>query len=189
MSGAGGPEADDSLVKLGVISRPQGVRGEVRVHPFNADSTLLGKLKEVLLCPDDGEPMLVRVEASRRMPKVFVFRLEGVRSYEAADELRGLAVSIPREFLPEPEDDEYYLIDLVGLKALREDESLLGEVVAVMQYPTADCIRIRCEDGHREIPLMPRWVQDVDIEAGEVRLGDVEDIPLEEPRKRRTKKK
>ena len=44
-----------------------------------------------------------------------------------AEALRGLAFYVPRERLPAPEEDEYYLTDLVGLEARGLDRAQAGD--------------------------------------------------------------
>ncbi len=59
-----------SWIELGVIAKPHGVRGEVRIHVFNPESTMLQELAEVFLIGEDGEePALVEIESTRRGPK------------------------------------------------------------------------------------------------------------------------
>jgi len=113
-------EAD--WVVLGVVTRPHGVRGEVRVHPFNDDSELLAQLREVVALEEEG-PAVVKMKA-RRGPKYFIARLEGVDTREAADALRGLELAIPREALPAPDEDEFYYVDAIGMPTVRGGETV-----------------------------------------------------------------
>jgi len=171
-----------SWIELGVIARPQGVKGEVRVHVFNPESTLLEQMSEVfLLGEDDEEPGLVDVLTARRGPKALLLRLEGVSSHEDADALRGYRLCVPRGALPELEDGEYYHADLIGLEAFEGTESI-GKVVDVLDYPSAECLKIERPDGFLEVPMLPKWLDRVDVEAGQVLLKDLDDIPLQKPR-------
>ena len=170
-----------SWIELGVVARPHGVTGEIRVHVFNPKSTLLQELGEVVLIGNDEEPVLVEVVASRPGPKALLMRLSGVSSLEEAEALRGFALCVPREALPELEDGEYYHADLVGLEAVEGSESI-GEVVEAIDYPSIECLKIECPDGFLEVPMLPRWLDRVDIEGGKVHLKDVEDIPLQKRR-------
>ena len=172
-----GREASPALVELGVITRPQGVRGEVRVHPFNPDSDLLGALEEVLLVSDTGEPRRARILSSRRAPKVFLMVLEGVATRDAAEALRGVTLAVPRDMLPEPDEDELYLVDLIGLEVWHGG-SRVGVVGRVLEYPSVECVEVAFEDGLREIPLLPPWVESIDLEEGVRRIGDWSDVPL-----------
>jgi len=171
-----------SWIELGVIARPQGVKGEVRVHVFNPDSTLLEDLAEVFLIGDeDEEPTLVEIRSARRGPKALLMRLEGVRSREDVEALRGYTLCIPRAALPELEEGEYYHADLIGLEAFEGAESI-GKVVDVLDYPSAECLKIERADGSLEVPMLPKWLDRVDVDAGKVLLKDLDDIPLQKPR-------
>jgi 16S rRNA processing protein RimM len=171
-----------SWIELGVVARPHGVTGEIRVHLFNPESTLLRELGEVFLIGEEGEePALVDIVSTRQGLKVLLMRLAGVGSLEDADALRGYKLCIPREALPELEQGEYYHADLIGLEAFEGTESI-GRVVEVVDYPAAECLKIHRPGGFLEVPMLPRWLERVDIEGGKVHLKDLDDIPLQKPR-------
>ena len=171
-----------SWVELGVVARPQGVKGEIRVHVFNPDSTLLEELAEVFLIGEAGEePALVGIQSARRGPKATLLRLEGVSSREDADALRGYTLCVPRSALPELDEGEYYHADLIGLEAFERGESI-GTVVDVLDYPSAECLKVERPDGFLEVPMLPKWLDRVDVDAGKVLLKDLDDIPLQKLR-------
>ena len=171
-----------SWVELGVVARPHGVTGEIRVHVFNPESTLLRELGEVFLIGKEGEePALVEVVSSRQSPKALLMRLAGVSSLEDAELLRGYTLCVPRQALPELEEGEYYHADLIGLEAFEGSKSI-GKVVDVLDYPSAECLKIQRPGGFLEVPMLPRWLDRVDIEGGKVHLKDLADIPLQKPR-------
>ena len=169
-------------IELGVVARPHGVTGEIRVHVFNPESTLLRELGEVFLIGEEGEePALVEVVSSRQSPKALLMRLAGVSSVEDAESLRGYTLCVPRQALPELEEGEYYHADLIGLEAFEGSKSI-GKVVDVLDYPSAECLKIQRPGGFLEVPMLPRWLDRVDIEGGKVHLKDLADIPLQKPR-------
>jgi 16S rRNA processing protein RimM len=169
-------------IELGVIARPHGFGGEVRVHVFNADSTLLEELAEVFVLGEEGEtPSLVKVISTRRGPKALLMRLAGVESHEDADALRGLTLCVPREALPKLEEGEYYHADLIGLQVYEGDRTV-GEVVEVLDYPSVECLRVKTEKGFLEVPMLPEWLERVDVEGGKVHLKALDDIPLQKGR-------
>lgn len=171
-----------SWIELGVIARPHGVTGEIRVHVFNPDSTLLQELGEVFLIGEDGEePTLMEVTSTRQGPKALLMRLAGVGSREDAEALRGYTLCIPREALPELEEGEYYHADLIGLEAFEGSESI-GKVVEIIDYPSVECLKIQRPGGFLEVPMLPKWLDRVDIKGGRVHLKDLDDIPLQRRR-------
>jgi 16S rRNA processing protein RimM len=165
-------------VSLGAVTRPHGVRGELRVHLFNADSELLTTLSRVHLRDSAGQLREYSVRSARRAPKTWLLALDGVTTPELAEALRDHEVCILRSELPAPSGDEFYLADAVGLPVMRAGVRV-GEVLEVMLYPSMECFRCRFDDGIREVPVMRPWVEGVDIDAGEVRVGDLDDLPLE----------
>ena len=52
----------EAWVPLGEVARPHGVRGEVRVQPYNRDSDLLLQLEEVLVRFPEGDEQEVSVD-------------------------------------------------------------------------------------------------------------------------------
>lgn len=172
----------ERLVALGAIGRPHGVAGEVRVHRFNPDSTLLCEVDVVWLKRDGEAARPARVERARLHGPHVLLVLEGVRGRDAAEALRGAEVCVPREALPEPAEDEVYHADLIGLTAVLADGTRAGEVVSVLSYPSADCLLVRGEDADLEVPILPPYVDRVDLDTKTVRVAHLEDL---EPIRRR----
>lgn len=169
-------------IELGVVARPHGVNGELRVHVFNPDSTLLQEMGEVFLIGGDGEePALVEVASARLGPKCLLMRLVGVDSREDAEALRGYLLCVPRSALPELEEGEYYHADLVGLEAV-EGSTRIGTVVEVIDYPSVECLKIELEGGFLEVPMLSQWLERVDLEGGKVHLKRLEELPVQRTR-------
>lgn len=171
-----GPHAEGELVVLAVVTRPHGVRGEVRAHRFNPGSTLLLELDRVVVSPKDGAPPReLAVLGSKRSGDADVLRLEGCERVEHAEALRGAELAVPRAWLPEPAEDEHYHVDLVGLE-VREDGAPLGEVLGVTSYPSVDVLRVRTARGVVEIPILEPYVVAVDVEGGTIDVANSADF-------------
>lgn len=171
----------ERLIALGVVARPHGVRGEVRVHRWNPTSTLL--LERDALWLKQGEALRsVRVEESRVHGDVVLVKLAGFDGREAAEGLRGAELCLPRSELPALADDELYHADLIGSKVRTEDGADHGEVSDVITYPTAVCVLVRGPEGDREVPFVAPYI--VRIEQDIVVVAHLEDLELI-PRKKR----
>ena len=72
----------------------------------------------------------------------------------AAEALRGTELFVPRARLPEPEEDEVYVHDLVGLPVHLADGTRLGDVVDVADYGAGDLIDVKIE-GRKDTVLIP----------------------------------
>jgi len=172
-------ENETQLVELGAITRPQGIRGEMRLHAFNPESDLLPTLKTAFLVDPDreGEPVEIAIRSIRRAPKTFIVAIEGVNNRDEAEQYRGKLLAVPRKALPPPGEDELYLFDLEGLRVVQGDRQI-GIVERVLEYPSIECLEVELERGIVEIPLLEPWVLSIDLEAEVVLVGDLDDLPV-----------
>lgn len=158
-------------VAVGVVARPHGVRGELRVHLHNPASGVLLDVGEVELEGRGRFPL----EGARRERDAVLLRLRGCATREAAEALRGLAVRVPRTALPPPEPDEYYFCDLVGLQVVDPGGGRTGRVEDVREGPGHATLVI-ARDGRPavEVPLADTWVVAVDLPAGRIVIRDLD---------------
>lgn len=147
------------------------------MHPFNSESTLWPKLKEVRLALKGGDEIRAVVRA-KAAAKYIIFVVEGCSSREEADALRGVEVSVTRDALTGLGKDEFYYADLAGLAVVDPEGTSLGEVVRVLEYPAVDCLEVRCEGGFREVPLAAPWLHDVEVELERVVVVEFDELPL-----------
>jgi len=150
-------------LELGQVSRPHGIRGELRLRLHHEQGTTLLEVPEVILSLPPGQEARYRVAQARRSGKAVLLRLEGVDSREAAEALRGARVLVERELLAPLADDEYYLADLVGC-SVEGPAGRLGVVEAVQTHPSVDSLLIRTPQGQSlEQPLDDSWIDSVSV--------------------------
>jgi len=130
---------DNKLILVGQIAGGFGVKGEVRVTAYTADPMALLSYGPLLRA--DGSVGLTLTSARPDKTGV-VGRAKEIATKEQADALRGLKLHIPRDRLPEPEEDEFYLTDLVGLKAHDPSGAVLGTVKSVQNFGADDMLEI-----------------------------------------------
>lgn len=129
------------LVRVGLIGRPHGIRGEVTVNP-TTDAPAERFAAGMTLIPSSGPDLLVG--SSRRSGPVFVVGFLGIDDRDTAETLRGIEVSVPVDLLPEVSDeDDFYDHQLVGLAVDHVDGRSLGRVVDVLHPPAAPVLVVR----------------------------------------------
>jgi len=171
---------------MGVV-HPHGLKGELKVVLYNADSDVDWRGLEVTLRsrkPEVTRVQKTRVEAFRRSGPLALLRLAGIADRSAAEAVNGLEVTIDRASLPEPEDDEVYLGDLVGLRVC-EGPSEVGVVREIRVYPAASCVLVALTaGGELEVPVHEPYVVEVDLRERTLRvahLADLAEAPAETP--------
>lgn len=168
MGWAGRPVVSEpgTLVCVAQVATAHGVRGafKLRCYTENPDSVAgYGPL-----CDSQGRE-LFEVSILGRIKGGLIVRAEGIDSRDAAEALRGLDLYVPRERLPEPESDEFYHNDLVGLEVVDRSGAACGRIVAVHNYGAGDLIEVRTgESASILVPFTRDAVPEVDLEAGRV---------------------
>ncbi len=159
-----------SRVKVGVVSRPHGVRGELRVHLYNSESTAFDVVDAVWI----GDSQY-QIESARLVKGAVLLRLEGVIDRNQAEDLQGSVLEVLRDEL-ELESDEVLLDDLVGCQLHLEDGSSWGEVSEVIQG-LQDLLVVHAGEIERYLPLVDAFVLDIDLEKKSILVSPPEELP------------
>jgi len=155
------------LIQVGRVAGAFGVRGEVRITSFTADPVALVDYKD--LKREDGSPGLT-LTSGRAVKGGVIVRAKEVETREQAEALRGLKLYISRDRLPEPEEDEFYVTDLIGLKVETAEGEALGLVKAVQDFGAGDLLEIAPLEGGATwyLPFTREAVPEVRIADGVV---------------------
>lgn len=174
------------FISIGLITRPHGVRGELRVRLHQADSTAFEEVDAVWLALPDavGEPRRIGIAAARYVDGGILCELEGVDDRDAAARLRGAEVLVQRADLAPLGAGEFYLGDLEGCAVVTRAGQPYGVVHAVQALGAHDTLVIHDGDVERLLPYVPQFVVEVDLEARRVVVDPPEGLP-EEPLRRR----
>ncbi len=159
-----------SLIEVGYVARPHGVRGELRAIHYDPESDALLSVPQVTIAGRAYE-----VESARASKGAVLLRLAGVRDRNQVIDMRGQAIAVERDQLA-LEDGEYFLSDLVGCEAVLEDGTDFGVVAAIETGPQ-DRLVIHHGDHERLLPLVPEFVVDIDLDAARIVVAPPEGLP------------
>jgi 16S rRNA processing protein RimM len=161
---AAAPSERDRLILVGRVAGAFGVKGEVRLTAYTADPMALAGYRALLR--EDGSPGLT-VLGARPVKDAIICRVAELDSKEAADALRGLRLFVSRAALPPPDEEEYYLADLIGLAVRSPEGESLGRIKAVHDFGAGDILEIEPGGGRAS------WMQPFTREAvPEVKIAD-----------------
>ncbi len=102
--------------------------------------------------------------------------LDGVGDRDLAGELNGLTWFEEREAFGVLDDDEIYVADLVGLRAVTEDGREVGRVVDVQQVGETDLIVVKAGRREHLVPNVVDFVVRMDTQAGEIVIRPIEGL-------------
>ena len=153
-----------NLILLAQIGAPHGIKGEVRVKPFGDPDMLdqYGRLET-----KDGRKL--KIKRMRPQKNMLVVKFEGVNTREEAEALNRIELFIDRAKLPDPDDDEFYVSDLIGMTVMIEGAEA-GRVKDVPNFGAGDMIEVEPSSGGATyyLPFTEAVVPEINFEAGEL---------------------
>ena len=169
-------DVSQEKVLIGKVGSPVGIKGEFRVNLYSQDS---GNLKEgkVLLLERAEKSVSGAIEKVRYQKDKPVVRLEGIEDRNAAEDIRGMDISIYAKDMEELPEGEHYVRDLIGCKVvdLAQDGAEIGVLRDVIQNTAQSVLDVSTPDGKQVlIPAVDAFLRSIDEEAGVI---EVELIP------------
>lgn len=151
----------DSLVIMGHIVAPYGVKGWVKVLPSTEliDSLLDYKTWQI---GKDSDWRAIKLKSGKVHNDVLVVKLEGVNDRDAAFACKGQQVAVPRGSLPTLDGTEFYWSDLIGLAVKNQQGVDFGKIADVLETGANDVIVVKGEVD-RLIPFTDQAVVTVDL--------------------------
>lgn len=148
-------------ILIGKIVSAVGLKGEVKVYNYSDRPDIYEDTPSIYV--DD---VLMPVRSVRTQKNMIVLGLAGIDDRNAAEGARGSLLYVTEDDLPELPEGEYYIRDLIGMEAVTEDGSRLGEVTDVIQNTAQDIFEVKTEEGKQVlIPNVPAFVTDIDEDS------------------------
>lgn len=169
----------EEFILVGRFGAPHGVRGEIRIKSFTEEPMALARYGA--LCDRSGARAFHLSQARHQKDDMLVARVEGVATRDAAAALTNTDIYVPRSQLPEAEEDEFYLSDLIGLEARLATGERYGRIVNVANFGAGDILEIDRGEGETVLlPFTKAAVPDVKLAQGHVIVdppGEIEGEP------------
>ena len=163
-------------ILMGVIGRPHGVRGLVRLASYASTPAILAARP---LHDDRGRTWHVawrgegvaQLSDDARRP---------VADRNQAETLTNVSLYVDRSDLPDPEPDEFYLADLIGLQARDETGACLGRVAQIHDYGAG--VSLEIAPDALIVPFTAACVPDIDLAAGHLTIAVPDEIEIHHDR-------
>ncbi len=157
---------DFRRVCVGIITKPVGIKGQVKLHPYTTSPDFF--LQHTRLFLNNGIEIVLQCPRIDQSGDVIVC-IENIKNRTEADGFRLQEVFVPREELPQLGEDEYYYEDLVGLHVVDDKHEQLGKVNAIHDYGAGTFLEISLPDMKTAtISFNRETIIDVDFQVCEV---------------------
>jgi 16S rRNA processing protein RimM len=160
--GSGMPRDTDDLVLIGHVSRPHGLKGEVRVFPATGCEELYPRIERFFVETTGGLVELVprRVRSANRY---IIIHFEGYQGRNEADRLRDKVLWVSPADLPELEEGDVYQFSQLGALVYDEEGRALGKVEEIMASPAHPIFRIVGPEGEILFPATDPWIVSLEM--------------------------
>ena len=168
---------DAGLVFVGWITRCHGVRGELKMLEGQGASGAWQTVNEVYIGESESSATRFKVNRLRAGVKFVIVALEGVDNRDKAETMKGHMVFVPREQLPEPEEDTIYSSDLLGMRVRDQQGRQFGVLKEIFDTGAHDVYVVRKGSAEILIPVVEGVLIEVDRDLGEIVVNPPEGLP------------
>ena len=134
----------DKLIVVGQIAGAFGVRGEVRVRSFTDDPEAIFDYGPLL---DAAGKVVLTPVRHRSLNDLFSVTAKEALQREAWEAMRGTLLHAPRAALPQADEGEIYVADLIGARVVHVDGRELGVVKTVQNFGAGELLEIKPPTG------------------------------------------
>ncbi len=138
---------------IGELAGAHGVKGLVKLRSFCArpeDIFSYGPLSTV-----DGMWLYELKKKSQHKPGLFLAECPQIADRDEAEALKGTRLYVARDKLPETDEDEFYIEDLIGLEVRSIDQEVVARVKAVQNFGAGDIIEVIGLDENKAVGMYP----------------------------------
>jgi len=168
----------DDAIEVAVIVDAWGVKGGIRIKPYSADPKALFSSKRwwvqlpaTMPGPDciSSQSGLMRVIQAREQSDTIVATCQDLTDRDMALSLKGAKIFVPRTSFPTAAADEYYWVDLIGMRVIHRQDQNLGTVSDLIQTGPHAVLRVQAPTEIL-IPFVAAYIDDVSLPQRIIRV-------------------
>lgn len=169
------PRDAQSLVIVGRVRRAHGIRGELVVEVltespdaiFAPGARLFPGTVQGDLAAGDADLIVADARWSRDS---LLVRFEQIEDRTAAERWRERYLLVPLDEVGEPDEDEVFVHDLVGLDVILADGTRVGRVSFTLETAAGLLLEIQRERDTVLLPYDLEFIREVDVEGGHLTI-------------------
>ncbi|NBV06076.1 MAG: 16S rRNA processing protein RimM [Proteobacteria bacterium] len=164
-----------------------GIKGEVKIVAYCQDILQIEKYPLF-----DAKGNLVKIKISNKNKTIvgksgsndpiLIVKISGVEERNRAEEIRGAEFFVSRENFKETKKDEFYYVDLIGLKVINETKKEIGQVLNVQDFGAGGMLEIKFNKEFlkskagkdfteiENLPFTGKIFPEVNLEEGFIRI-------------------
>ena len=166
----------DLPIPVGKIIGTHGIKGLLKVHSFSGNLESLQAARAVILKFQKGDLREFGVKSVAPHSGKLILGLTGYDDINQVLPLVGSEICLLRSQFPEPEENEYYWCDLIGLEVVTVNGIALGAVADIFETGSSDIYVVRGKEREYLIPAIANVISSIDLKDGRILVTPLEGL-------------
>lgn len=152
-------------LRVGVIIKPHGIRGEVKVYPTTDSPRRFDVLKKVKL-RSGNRLKEIEIEKARYFKNLVILKFKGIDNINDVEMYKNYDIFIDRKYGVPLKENEYYIADIIGMEVFDDCENRIGVIRDVLETGANDVYIVE-RDSAKDLllPAIKDCILKVDIET------------------------
>jgi 16S rRNA processing protein RimM len=166
----------ETLISVGKVLKTFGNKGDLTLRLHRREIPLPDHLPHLFLSLDGENVPFFVLSFEIKSDDTAIIRLEDMNDPESAAPLRGAEVLLPRQWLPEAPEDEYYSHEIIGFSVVDDTFGEIGLVTELMELPQQFLLRVMQGEKEILIPAVSGIIRKVDKKKRTIRINAPEGL-------------
>ena len=160
-------ESEPGYVRVGRVSKPHGIRGEVKIFPYSGEPANFRFFSHLILVdPESSRKENRRIPKLRIQGKMAMILFDGVTGRNESENRVGFEVWARKDELPSLAEDEFYWHEMVGRKVVCADGRKLGVITSLLAGGGHDILIVSGKGHEYMIPARDEFLVSQDEKSG-----------------------
>jgi 16S rRNA processing protein RimM len=153
----------DRFVSIGKITGFHGFKGTLKLQPYVESMDFFKPETRICVRNISGEFSYFTIDWIKPHKKGFLILFKEVYSFDEGRKLFNAELLVERKRMPEPEEGDYYWVDLIGLSVFTMEGAFLGILEFIFPTGSNDVFVVKNEETEKLIPALESVVKKIDL--------------------------
>lgn len=169
-------DPDAIWIEVGKVGRPHGLKGEIRLQVYNLDSDVWERGQRLRAWLPGKPAVLLELAEFRDILPMPLATFVGITDRDEAAKLTHAVLAVDQLELPQADEDEFYIHELIGATVLDDaTRKPVGVVRALLETPS-DVLEISLNSGAAAmIPVHSDAITEMGRQKGVLVVRDIDD--------------
>lgn len=154
----------DNVLSVGKIIGAHGIEGALKLYPYVESLSIFKSGHRVVLRDPNGKEDSYAIKGGNPYKNLYRLILEEIDTRDAAENLIGSEILMEKSLFPDPEPDEHYWFDIIGLDVFQTDDVYLGKVDSIIRTGSNDVYVVNRPGRETLVPALSTVVVEIDLQ-------------------------